>query len=120
MVFNCDCRKLSKIKYFFTFLFILRSIFAVVVPKIKPEILACIDVRVSCVTVSDISYSSGESQSAGRRYNALSVLVNFVKVGILQYTPILLVVRAFLHPTGGHFMDDAFRLCSLYYSVHHS
>ena len=54
------------------------------------------------------------------RYNALSVLVNFVKVGILQYTPILLVFRAFLHPTGGHFTDDAFRLCSLYYSVQHS
>ena len=66
MVFNCDCRKLSKIKYFFTFLFILRSIFAVVVPKIKPEVLACIDVQASCVTVSDISYSSGESRSAGR------------------------------------------------------
>ena len=54
MVFNRDCRKLSKIKYFFTFLFVLRPIFAAVVPKIKPEVLACIDVRASCVTVSDI------------------------------------------------------------------
>ena len=55
------------------------------------------------------------------RYNALSVLVNFVKVQLASYnTPILLVLRAFLHSTGGHFTDEAFRLCSLYYSVHHS
>ena len=66
MVFNFDCRKLSKIKYFVTFLFVLCSIFAVVVPKIKPEVLPCIDVRASCVTVSDISYSSRESRSARR------------------------------------------------------
>ena len=52
--------------YFVTFLFVLRSIFAVVVPKIKPEVLACIDVRASCVTVSDISFSSGKSRSAHR------------------------------------------------------
>ena len=66
MVFNCDCRKLSKIKYFFTFLFVLRPIFAAVVPIIKPEVLACIDVRTSRVTVSDISSSSGESRRARR------------------------------------------------------
>ena len=60
MVFDRDCRKLSKIKYFFTFLFVLRSIFAVVIPKIKPE------VRASCVTVSDISSSSGVSRRARR------------------------------------------------------
>ena len=66
MVFDRDCRKLSKIKYFFTFLFVLRSIFAVVIPKIKPEVLANIDVRASCVTVSDISSSSGVSRRARR------------------------------------------------------
>ena len=118
MVFNRDCRKLSKIKYFFTFLFVLRSIFAAVVPRIKPEVLVKIDVRASCVMVSDISSSSERVE----RYNSLSVLVNFVKAGILQYMPILLVFRAFLLPTGGHFTDGTFRLCSLYmyYSVHHS
>ena len=46
---NRDCRKLLKIKYFFTFLFVLRPIFAAVIPKIKPELLACTDVRTSCV-----------------------------------------------------------------------
>ena len=64
--FDRDCRKLSKIKYFFTFLFVLRSIFAVVIPKIKPEVLANIYVRASCVTVSDISSSSGVSRRARR------------------------------------------------------
>ena len=54
-----------------------------------------------------------------RYRNALSVLVNFVKVGILQYIPILLVLSAFLRPTF-HGRRVAFRLCSLYYSVHHS
>ena len=73
MVFYRDCRKLSKIKYFFTFLFVLRPIFAAVVPKIKPEVLACIDVRASCVTVSDISSSSGVSRRARR---ALQCFVN--------------------------------------------
>ena len=66
MVFNRDCRKLSKIKYFFTFLFVLRSIFAAVVPEIKPEVLANIDVRASFVTVFDISSSSGVSRRARR------------------------------------------------------
>ena len=50
MVFNHDCHKLLKIKYFFTFLFVLRPIFAAVVPKIKPEVLACTDVWASCVS----------------------------------------------------------------------
>ena len=65
MVFNRDCRKLLKIKYFFTFLFVLRPIFASVVPKIKPEVLACTDVRASCVLV-DVSSSCGESRRARR------------------------------------------------------
>ena len=46
--------------------------------------------------------------------NALSVLVNFVKVGILQYIPILLFLSVFMHTSGDHSTDDAFRLCSLY------
>ena len=48
--FYRDCRKLLKMKYFFTFLFVLRPIFAAVVPKIKPEVLARTDVRASCVS----------------------------------------------------------------------
>ena len=117
MVFNRACRKLSKLKYFFTFLFVLRFTFAAVVPKIKSEVLANIEVRASCVTVSD---TPAYLEERVERYNALSVLVNFVKAGILQYMPVLLVFVAFLHPTGGHFTDGTFRLCPLYYSVHHS
>ena len=112
---------IHSIKYFFTFLFVSRPIFAAVIPKIKPEFLACTDVRASCVTYLIFRLPPANLEGRVERYrNALSVLVNFVKVGILQNIPILLVLRALLYPTGGHFTDDAFISCSLYYSVHHS
>ena len=55
-----------------------------------------------------------------RERNALSVLANLVKVGVFGYIPILLVLRALLYPSGGHFTADGFKLCFSYHSVQYS
>ena len=120
VVFNHDCRTLLKIKYFFTFLFVLRPIF--VLSFLNKARGSRLHRRAGFMRylIFRLSPPANLEGRVERYRNALSVLANFVKVDILQYIPILLVLRAFLHPTSGHFMDDAFRLFSLYYSVHHS
>ena len=79
MVYNHDCRKLIKIKCLFTFPFVLPPIFAAVVLKINPEVLTCTDVRAACV-IFLLANHEGHVESYR---NALSVLANLIKVGIL-------------------------------------